>query len=79
LTCLRPAPPGENANRAVTARFLETAGFGGATEIRFARDPFRSSQVDGNGVVVQPLSMAGDAVLVEYSGEETIRVLFEWD
>ena len=42
-------PPGENANRAVSARFIETSGFGGAAEIRFARDPFRASLIDGNG------------------------------
>jgi len=79
LMGLRPAPAGENANRAVAARFIETAGFGGAAEIRFARDPFRASLVDGNDAAVQPLALTGDAVQVEYSAEETIRVLFEWE
>ena len=63
----------------MTARFMETAGFGGAAEIRFARDPFRASLVDGNGAALQPLALTGDAVTVEYSAEETIRVLFEWE
>ena len=79
LTALQPAPPGENANRAVSARFIETAGFGGAAEIRFARDPFRAAMIDGNGNSLQPLSLANDAVQVEYSANETIRVLFEWE
>jgi hypothetical protein len=79
LTCLRPAPAGENANRAVAARFIETAGFGGAAELRFARDPLRAATVDGTGATVQPLALNGDGVQVEYSAGETIRVLFEWE
>jgi alpha-mannosidase len=78
LTALVPASAGENANRAVAARFIETAGFGGAAEVRFARDPFRASQIDGAGAVLQPLSLVNDAVQVEYSAGETIRVLVEW-
>lgn len=79
LTALQPASAGENANRAISARFIETAGFGGAAEIRFARDPFRASMIDGNGASLQPLSLANEAVQVEYSANETIRVLFEWE
>jgi hypothetical protein len=78
LTALVPASAGENANRAVAARFIETAGFGGAAEVRFARDPFRASLIDGAGAVLQPLSLVNDAVQVEYSAGETIRVLVEW-
>jgi hypothetical protein len=78
LTCLRPATAGENANRAVSARFTETAGFGGAADVRFARDPLRASLIDGMGRALQPLAMTADAVQLEYSAGETIRVLFEW-
>jgi hypothetical protein len=79
LTALQPATPGENANRAISARFIETTGYGGAAEIRFARDPFRASLIDGNGAALQPLSLTNDAAQVEYSANETIRVLFEWE
>jgi hypothetical protein len=79
LTALKPAEPGENANRAVSARFIETAGFGGAAELRFARDPLRASLIDGNGHSLQPLAMTNDVVQVEYSANETIRVLVEWE
>jgi hypothetical protein len=78
LTSLRPAAPGENADRAITARLIETAGFAGSAEIRFARDPIRASLVDGTGAPLQPLSISDDAVQVDYSASETIRVLFEW-
>ena len=79
LTALRPAPAGEGANRAISGRFVETAGFAGSAEIRFARDPFRASSIDGKRAALQPLSINGDAVAVDYSAEETIRVLFEWE
>lgn len=78
LTSFQPVPPGEGANRAVAARFIECAGFGGASELRFARDPARASLIDGMGKSLQPLTMLGDAVQVEYSAGETIRVLLEW-
>ena len=78
VSCLRPAVAGENANRAVSARFVETAGFGGAADVRFARDPLRASLIDGMGRPLQPLAMTADAVQLEYSAGETIRVLFEW-
>ena len=79
VTALQPMPAGEGANRAVAARFMETAGFGGAAEVRFARDPSRAAMIDGNGATLQPLTMTGDAVTVEYSANETVRVLLEWE
>jgi hypothetical protein len=78
LTGFQPAQAGEGANRAVAARMIECAGFGGAAELRFARDPSRASLIDGMGKALQPLTMLGDAVQVEYSAGETIRVLLEW-
>ena len=78
LTALQPVPSGEGANRAVAVRMIECAGFGGAAEIRFARDPNRASLIDGMGKAIQPLTMLGDAVQVEYSAGETLRVLLEW-
>jgi hypothetical protein len=79
VTALRPAEAGEGADRAVAARLVECAGFGGAAELRFARDPSRASLVDGEGVSVQPLTLSGDAVPVEFSAGETLRVKLEWE
>jgi hypothetical protein len=78
LTGMRPVPAGDGANRAVAGRFLECAGYGGAADVRFARDPGRASLIDGMGKSLQPLTMLGDAVPVEYSAGETLRVMFEW-
>jgi hypothetical protein len=79
VTSLQPCEPGEGSNRAIAARFVETAGFGGSAELRFARDPARASLVDAAGASLQPLSMSGDAVQLEYSAGETLRAKLEWD
>ena len=65
-------------NRAVAGQFLETAGFGGSAELRFARDPVQASLVDGMGSPTQPLTMNGDAIPLDYSAGETLRVKAEW-
>jgi hypothetical protein len=73
LTGLRPA-----GGRAVAARFVETAGFGGAAELRFARDPAKAWAVDLNGEPLHELALAGDAVPLEFSAGELIGVRAEW-
>lgn len=78
VTCLRPCEPGEGASRAVAGTLVETAGFGGAAELRFARDPSRALLVDGTGKPLPPLTMTGDAIQLEYSAGETLRVKAEW-
>ena len=79
VSSLQPCEPGEGSNRAVAARFVETAGFGGSAELRFARDPVRASLADGEGNALQPLTILGDAVQLEYSAGETLRVKLEWE
>ena len=64
VTCLKPCAAGEGASRAVAGTLIETAGFGGAAELRFARDPNRAALVDGTGKELQPLTMTGDAMTV---------------
>lgn len=78
ITALQPAPAGEGMNRAISARMIETAGFGGAAELRMARDPSRASLIDGTGHALYPLTLSGDAVQLEYSAGDTLRVLLEW-
>lgn len=78
LTSLRPCDPDEGMNRAAFAQLVECAGFGGSAELRFARDPARASAVDGMGNATQPLTMNGDAVPLDYSAGETLRVKVEW-
>lgn len=78
VTSLRPCAPGTGYNRAVSATLLETVGFGGASELRFARDPQGASQTDGTGRELQPLVMNGDAIPLEFSANETLTVKAEW-
>ncbi|HSQ58143.1 MAG TPA: hypothetical protein VLM40_20635, partial [Gemmata sp.] len=79
VTALEPCPPGEGANRAIAARLIETAGFGGAADLHLARDPSRACLIDGAGASLQPLTLAGDAIPIEYSANETLRVKLEWE
>ena len=72
LTGLRPDGPG------VTARLQEMSGFGGAAELRFARPVTAATQIDGEGGLVQPLSVSGGAVPVEFSANELVRVRAGW-
>jgi len=79
VTALQPCAASEGANRAIAVRLMESAGFGGAAELRFARDPSRASTVDGEGNSLQPLTMTGDAVQLEFSAGETLRVKLDWE
>ena len=78
LTSLRPCEASEGMNRAVVGQFMESAGFGGSAELRFARDPVQASLVDGMGYPMQPLTMNGDAIPLDFSAGETLRVKAEW-
>jgi hypothetical protein len=78
LTCLKPAVPWVGLYRAVVGQFLECAGFGGSAELRFARDPSQANLVDGIGNPTQPLTINGDAVQLDYSAGETLRVKLDW-
>jgi hypothetical protein len=46
--------------------------------LRFARDPAQAALVDGMGNPTQPLSINGDAVQLDYSAGETLRVKLDW-
>jgi hypothetical protein len=65
-------------DRAIAAQLMESAGFGGMAEVRFARDPAQATLVDGMGNPQQPLPLNGDAIPVEYSAGEVLRVRVEW-
>ncbi len=77
LTSLRPAEAA--SGRAVVAQFAECAGFGGAAEVRFARNPSRALTVDGMDRPGSDLTLIGDAVSVDYSAGETVRMRVEWE
>src|SRR5262249_26485884 len=70
IDCARRTQRSQTARTKVVTR-------GGAAMT--AHLPSRASLIDGNGTSLQPLTMAGDAVQVEYSAGETIRTLLGWE
>jgi hypothetical protein len=59
-------------------RFVECAGFGGAADIRFARDPVQAVMIDGEGTVEREIALNEGAIPVDFSAGETFRVQAEW-
>jgi hypothetical protein len=79
MTDFRPTTPtGEGMTRAVAASFLETAGYAGAAEMKFARDAARIFSVTGTGETNHEIVPIGDAIPLEFSGGELYRIRAEW-
>ncbi len=78
MTSLRPCDPTEGMGRAVAARFIETAGFGGTADLRFAKDVAHAGTIDGEGQALQTLTVADGGVPLEFSANESFRVRAEW-
>ncbi|HEY2784421.1 MAG TPA: hypothetical protein VGJ05_05545, partial [Fimbriiglobus sp.] len=79
MTSLKPvAASSEGMTRAVAARFVETAGFGGAADLLFARTPGRAFQVDDRNSALNEIALPGDPIGLEFSANELFRVRAEW-
>jgi len=79
MTQLRPVRAREGKNRAVAMRLVECAGFGGAADIRFARDPVQAVMIDAEGTVERDIALNEGAIPVDFSAGETFRVQAEWE
>lgn len=73
LTSLRPI-----GERAIEARLVETAGFAGAAELRFARDPASAKLVDLMGQPLQDVVLLEGAIPLEFSAGEAVTVRAEY-
>jgi hypothetical protein len=79
ITSLKPvAPTGDGMTRAVAARFVETAGFGGTADLLFARTPGKAILVDDAGATQSDITITGEPVGLEFSANELFRVRAEW-
>lgn len=78
LTRLQPVAPQEGCHGTVLARFLETAGYGGAAEFQWARDPNRAWSADLAGKPAHELSFYEGRVPVEFSAGELNTLLMGW-
>jgi hypothetical protein len=75
LTALRPTAGG---NRAVLARLIETAGFAGSAELRFARDPAAAKLTDLMGQPTSDVTLLEGAIPLEFSAGELVSVRAEF-
>ncbi len=78
MTSLRPVEAGDGMGRAVAMRCMETAGFAGSAEVKFARDPNRASSLSGDGVPGAEIGLNNGGVPVDFSASETFRIKAEW-
>lgn len=79
MTDFRPvSPTGEGMTRAVAASFLETAGYAGSAEWKFARDASRVFHITGTGEWNHEFTTVADAIPLEFSGGELFRIRAEW-
>jgi hypothetical protein len=74
MTSLRPV----GGSPAVVGQFIECAGFGGSSEVQFARSPTSATLVDGMGHELQELTKSGDGFALDFSASETLRAKFLW-
>jgi hypothetical protein len=75
----RPSnPTGEGMTRGVAASFLETAGYAGSAELKFARDASRAFHITGTGEWNHEIVPVADAIPIEFSGGELFRIRAEW-
>jgi hypothetical protein len=65
--------------RAITARMMETAGFGGTCDLRFAVPPKAACMIDGEGTHLRDITLIDGAVPLEFSANEAFRVQVEWE
>jgi hypothetical protein len=70
MTSLKPV---ENS-RALQAHFMETTGFGGTADWRCVRDPASAAVLDGEGTPAIDLPITGDAVRIDFSANDLLRV-----
>ncbi len=78
MTSLRPTTPTEGNSRAVAARFVETSGYAGAAEFRFARDPSAALLIDITSQKLSEIAINEGALPLEFSASELLTVKAEW-
>jgi hypothetical protein len=64
----------EGVARSVRMHFLETTGYGGTAELRCVRDPSAGFILDGEGTPSVNLPVTGDAVRIDFSGNDLAHV-----
>ena len=79
LTSLRPYELAGGASRAIVAQLLETTSYAGNAKFQCVRDPVKGTILDGSGMGLVELTVTGDAVSVDFSGGDLVRVQIDFD
>jgi hypothetical protein len=74
MTGLRPVEIAGKTERTLEAHFMETTGFGGSAEWRCVRDPSSGAILDGEGTRAIDLPITGDAMRIDFSANDLLRV-----
>jgi hypothetical protein len=79
LTSMRTLPPREDSTTAIVLQLQEIGGNGGIAELRCVRNPKRAVRLDGLNEEMHELGCNGDAISVEYSAHEIVRICICFD
>ncbi|QVL34495.1 hypothetical protein KIH39_11475 [Telmatocola sphagniphila] len=79
LTSMRTLPPREDSTTAIILQLQEIGGNGGIAELRCVRNPKRAVRLDGLNEEMHELGCNGDAISVEYSAHEIVRICICFD
>ena len=76
LSSIRPV---DGTVRAFVLTLVETSGFGGSAELRCVRDPVRAILLDGHDASMMEYRAEGDAVKIDYAGNDLLRVRVDFE
>jgi hypothetical protein len=77
MTGFKPMETADGVRR-LRANFIETTGYGGAAEVRCVRNPSSAYLLDGEGTPSTELPIAGDAVRLDFSANDLLRVQIDF-
>ncbi len=77
MTGFKPIESADGVRR-LRANFIETTGYGGSAEVRCVRNPLSAYLLDGEGTPSTELPVTGDAVRLDFSANDLLRVQIDF-
>ena len=77
MISLKPVTAPDGLRR-LRANFLETTGYGGTAEMRCFRDPASAYLLDGEGTPSTELPITGDAIRIDFSANDLLRIQIDF-
>lgn len=78
VTSFRPVNAPEDSNAAFVATMIESTTYSTSAELRCVRNPSRAAQLDAAGQATMEYPINGDAVSLEVTGNDLVRVQVEF-